>query len=103
MTANRKLTSRLAVMSSKNLFQTELFHIMGLYVETTVREMERLLDECAAVLENEENSLLKREMERVNTTNTVSPSLALLPPVVVLLLFLTSFVICHDIRKNYAV
>uniref|UniRef100_A0AAZ3Q8J6 C2H2-type domain-containing protein n=1 Tax=Oncorhynchus tshawytscha TaxID=74940 RepID=A0AAZ3Q8J6_ONCTS len=47
---------------------TELSHIMGLYVETTVREMERLLDECAAVLEN---SLLKREMERVNTTNTM--------------------------------
>ncbi|XP_020308931.1 oocyte zinc finger protein XlCOF6 isoform X2 [Oncorhynchus kisutch] len=58
-------------MSSKNIFQTELSHIMGLYVETTVREMERLLDECAAVLENEENSLLKREMERVNTTNTM--------------------------------
>ncbi|XP_071247504.1 oocyte zinc finger protein XlCOF6-like isoform X1 [Salvelinus alpinus] len=58
-------------MSSKNIFQTELSHIMGLYVETTVREMGRLLDECAAVLENEENSLLKREMERVNTTNTI--------------------------------
>nr|XP_029484566.1 oocyte zinc finger protein XlCOF6-like isoform X2 [Oncorhynchus nerka] len=58
-------------MSSKNIFQTELTHIMGLYVETTVREMEILLDECAAVLENEENSLLKREMERVNRTNTM--------------------------------
>uniref|UniRef100_A0A4W5MVB4 C2H2-type domain-containing protein n=1 Tax=Hucho hucho TaxID=62062 RepID=A0A4W5MVB4_9TELE len=44
---------------------------MGLYVETTVRETGRLLDECAAVLENEENSFLKREMERVNTTNTI--------------------------------
>ncbi|KAK6297802.1 hypothetical protein J4Q44_G00323850 [Coregonus suidteri] len=56
-------------MSSKDIFQTQLSHIMGLLVESTVREMGRLLDVCAAVLENKDNRLLKREMERVNTTN----------------------------------
>ncbi|CAB1339798.1 unnamed protein product, partial [Coregonus sp. 'balchen'] len=52
-------------MSSKDIFQTQLSHIMGLLVESTVREMGRLLDVCAAVLENKDNRLLKREMERM--------------------------------------
>uniref|UniRef100_A0A8C7GRQ9 C2H2-type domain-containing protein n=1 Tax=Oncorhynchus kisutch TaxID=8019 RepID=A0A8C7GRQ9_ONCKI len=52
-----------------DIFQTQLSQIMGLLVESTVSEMGRLLDVCAAVLENKDNRFLKREMERVNTTN----------------------------------
>uniref|UniRef100_A0A8C7N9Y4 C2H2-type domain-containing protein n=1 Tax=Oncorhynchus kisutch TaxID=8019 RepID=A0A8C7N9Y4_ONCKI len=53
------------------VFQTQLCTIMDIFVESAVREVSRLLDECfVAVMENEENSLLKREMTRVNKTNT---------------------------------
>ncbi|XP_014035035.1 uncharacterized protein isoform X2 [Salmo salar] len=58
-------------MSSNEVFQTQLCTIMDIFVESAVREVSRLLDECfVAVMENEENSLLKREMTRVNKTNT---------------------------------
>lgn len=63
-------------MSSNEVFQTQLCTIMDIFVESAVREVSRLLDECfVAVMENEENSLLKREMTRVNKTNTVSASI----------------------------
>ncbi|XP_071007284.1 oocyte zinc finger protein XlCOF6-like [Oncorhynchus clarkii lewisi] len=58
-------------MSSTDIFQTQLSQIMGLLVESTVSEMGRLLDVCAAVLENKDNRFLKREMERVNITNKI--------------------------------
>uniref|UniRef100_A0A4W5KVM6 Uncharacterized protein n=1 Tax=Hucho hucho TaxID=62062 RepID=A0A4W5KVM6_9TELE len=58
-------------MSSNEVFQTQLCTIMDIFVESAVREVSRLLDECfVAVMGNEENSLLKREMTRVNKTNT---------------------------------
>ncbi|XP_034143625.1 oocyte zinc finger protein XlCOF6-like isoform X2 [Esox lucius] len=57
-------------MTSKEMFQAQLSHFMGLLVESAVREMGRLLDESAAVLDGQEDSLLKIEMERVNTINT---------------------------------
>ncbi|XP_034143626.1 oocyte zinc finger protein XlCOF6-like [Esox lucius] len=59
-------------MTTKEVFRAQLSHIMGLLVESVVREMGRLLDECAAVLDGQEDSLLKIEMERVNTINTVN-------------------------------
>lgn len=66
----------LTTMSSNEVFQTQLCTIMDIFVESAVREVSRLLDECfVAVMENEENSLLKREMTRVNKTNTVSASI----------------------------
>lgn len=69
----------LAIMSSTDIFQTQLSQIMGLLVESTVSEMGRLLDVCAAVLENKDNRFLKREMERVNITNKVSEKCTIKP------------------------
>ncbi|KAJ8008757.1 hypothetical protein DPEC_G00081730 [Dallia pectoralis] len=56
-------------MSTKEMFQAQLSHIMGLLVESAVMEMGRLFDGCAAVLEGHENTVLKSEMERVNSIN----------------------------------
>ncbi|KAL0967166.1 hypothetical protein UPYG_G00248640 [Umbra pygmaea] len=58
-------------MTNKEIFQTQLSHIMGVLVESSVREMGRLLEDCVAFFEGEENSSLKSEMERLKTTNTV--------------------------------
>ncbi|KAL0967167.1 hypothetical protein UPYG_G00248650 [Umbra pygmaea] len=57
-------------MSGNDVFHTQLSHFIEFLVESSVREMGRLLEDCVAVLEGEENSLLKSEMERLKTTNT---------------------------------
>ncbi|KAJ8008756.1 hypothetical protein DPEC_G00081720 [Dallia pectoralis] len=58
-------------MMTQEMFQAQLSHIMGLLVESAVMEMGRLFDGCAAVLEGHENTVLKSEMECVNSINMV--------------------------------
>ncbi|KAL0984025.1 hypothetical protein UPYG_G00136030 [Umbra pygmaea] len=60
-----------ATMLTNEVFQTQLSIIMDTMVELVVREVSRLIDDCfAVVMENEEAQLPKREIQSMNKAKT---------------------------------
>ncbi|KAL0984024.1 hypothetical protein UPYG_G00136020 [Umbra pygmaea] len=59
------------IMLTNEVFQTQLSIIMDTIVELVVREVSRLIDDCfAVVMENEEAQLPKREIQSMNKAKT---------------------------------